>query len=182
MGSREAMSPKEIYIFDAGPLIHLSELSLDKLIKGFCPAYTSEIVASEVDKHVLSNQSNLIKDKLSVIELASCLVTVKLLTIAKLFALDYGEVTALAIAIDLKANNHSCIFVSDDSAARLAADNLAIKSVGTIGIIIKAVTNGLIQPIEALDTLYSIPERTSLHIKKEFLSTIISKLKIDWQL
>jgi len=39
----------------------------------------------------------------------------------------------------------NAIFVSDDSAARLSSDTLKIESVGTLGIIIKGGTLGLIQ-------------------------------------
>jgi len=162
-------------LFDAGPLIHLAELGLLDLLNLFKKRYTTKQVLFEVEVHYHAGITEKHVDLCVGVDSTPQIVY----DIAKIFSLDAGEISVLSCILLFHPN---AIFVSDDSAARLSSDTLKIESVGTLGIIIKGGTLGLIPKPEALDALRSIPNRTSLFIKKELLSEIIQKTHNAWRL
>jgi predicted nucleic acid-binding protein len=62
----------------------------------------------------------------------------------------------------------------------LAAKNLNINAHGSLGLLIRAVRQKLRTPIEVVELLTAIPEKTSLHIKSKLLHDVISQVKIEW--
>ncbi|PSN17008.1 hypothetical protein C7293_00085 [filamentous cyanobacterium CCT1] len=68
------------------------------------------------------------------------------------------------------------IFLTDDAAARLAANNLDLRVHGTIGILVRAIRRKQYSREEILAILRQLPKRSSLHIKQSLLDEIISHL------
>ena len=69
------------------------------------------------------------------------------------FNLDPGEKEAISLCIQ-HANS---ILLTDDTAARLAAKSLNIRSYGTIGILLRAIRRNQLKPIEVISYLEQIP-------------------------
>lgn len=70
--------------------------------------------------------------------------------------------------------------LTDDTTARLAANNLNIKARGTLGLLIRAVRYELRSDDEILALLSAIPEKTSLHIRPQLLNAVINQVKEEW--
>ena len=69
------------------------------------------------------------------------------------------------------------ILLSDDTAARLAAGNLGIQTHGTIGILVRAIRRKLRTEEEVLTLLRTLPERSTLHLKRSLLDQVISEIE-----
>ena len=93
-----------------------------------------------------------------------------------LFTLHHGECKALSFCLA----NDIGTFLTDDTAARLAAKNLNGKARGTLGLLIRAVRHDLRSIDEVLDLLAAIPKKSSLHIRPQLLSDVIKLVKAEW--
>lgn len=159
-----------VVVCDAGPLIHLDELRCTALLKDFQRVLIPAQVLGEVYTHRpdLAEQSDFrfesIEVALSTEPSFRALVT--------MFALDLGEQAALS----LMQRFPQAIFLTDDAAARLAADSLGLRVHGTIGVLVRAIRRQQLSREEVLGLLHQIPERSSLHIKRSLLEEIISRL------
>ncbi|MBF0233453.1 MAG: hypothetical protein HQK65_10510 [Desulfamplus sp.] len=71
--------------------------------------------------------------------------------------------------------------MTDDTAARLAAKTLNIKTHGTLGLLIRAVRKNFRTSCEVLSLLSAIPQITTLHIRPSLLKDIIEKVRIEWK-
>jgi len=100
----------------------------------------------------------------------------ELQTVASALSLDQGEVEALA----LMEMYPSAIFLTDDAAARLAAEQRGYRVHGTIGLLIRSVRTGCRKPQEVLHILRALPQRSSLFIRPNLLATIIERLEKEW--
>ncbi|HNF08719.1 MAG TPA: DUF3368 domain-containing protein [Pseudomonadales bacterium] len=69
------------------------------------------------------------------------------------------------------------LLLTDDTAARLAAAALAISAHGTIGIVVRAMRRGQMDKAQTLAALKEIPQRTSLHIRRNLLAEIIQQVE-----
>lgn len=157
----------KVCILDAGPLIHLDQLSAIPLLKAmgtlFCPA----IVAREAEFHrpgVLSRA-----DFIQVVDGPA----VPSATMPAELPLHAGELAGLAWAEKFGAD----IFLSDDMAARTAAERMGLEVCGSIGVILRAVDEGHIGAEAASDLLRQIPENTTLHISAVLLASAVEKLR-----
>jgi predicted nucleic acid-binding protein len=160
-------------VLDSGPLIHLSELDALDVICDFSSLFIPEAVRDEVGRHqpaALKHSFNL-----HVISAPSPQATIRIL--ARTLSLDRGELEALSL---MELYPHA-IFLTDDSAARVAADQRGFKVHGTIGILIRAVRKGHRTGPEVIDILRSLPRRSTLYIKPSLLNEIISSLANEWQ-
>jgi len=168
-------------VFDSGPLIHLSELGALSLLDIFNIKKTTDVVSWEVKRHVSPNDLQYIAQRLNVSVHNERIESGALRALAKIYSLDTGEISALALCDSLK-HNVETVFFSDDSAARMASEGLGITSVGTIGIIIKSATLEKIEKTRALELLNSIHVVSSLYIKLELLNTIMDRLRKEWSI
>ena len=167
-------------VFDSGPLIHLSEVGVLHILDLFKQKVTSDIILSEVGRYISKVNESYLRESFSVYSHNAKLVSDQLATIAKIYSLDYGEISALALINSLKPERE-ILFFSDDSAARMAAEGLGIASVGTIGIVVKSATEKIIGKENALKLLESIPLVSSLYIKSDLLKSIIIRLRKEWE-
>jgi predicted nucleic acid-binding protein len=168
-------------VFDSGPLIHLSELGMLSLLNIFNMKFTTDVVSLEVKRHVSPNDLKYLTQWLDVSVHNEKIESGTLRALAKIYSLDSGELSALALCDSLK-HKVETVFFSDDSAARMASAGLGINSVGTIGIIIKSATLNIIEKTRALELLDSIHVVSSLYIKRELLNSIMDKLRKEWSI
>jgi predicted nucleic acid-binding protein len=118
-------SRRQVVVCDAGPLIHLDELGCLPLLSDFPTVLVPELVWGEVSSH----RPTAFEDAGVMIERRSATTPLppNLESLGRLFALHNAEFDALHLALETNAG----LFLTDDTAARLAARQLSIPVHGT---------------------------------------------------
>ena len=161
-----------LVVCDAGPLIHLSELACLDLLLDFDHVLIPEIVTQEVEKHrpgalvPFDHRFAQIPDA----EIAAPRV---LEQIQHSYELHAGELTALALALQ----NPGAILLTDDSAARLAAQTLQLTVHGTIGVLLRSLRRQQRTKAQVLALLRELPARSTLHIAPSLLASIVVEVE-----
>jgi predicted nucleic acid-binding protein len=159
-------------VADAGPLLHLDELDALQVLSDFREIIVVPAVREELIKHrpaVLERCANL-----ALLESAPHSDAVTALT--PLYTLHHGEREALACCVQ----RAPALFLTDDTAARLAAQALDIQAHGTIGLLVRAVRKRHRTAAEAVALLSAIPECTTLHIRPALLRDVIEQVRRAW--
>ena len=128
--------PSPEVVCDAGPLIHLDELGCLDLLVDFASVLVPDVVWREVAQHrveaLAQSTVNLTRAEAALPDDMGFQVLVQALS------LDAGEQAALA----LMRLHPEAILLTDDAAARLAADQLGMRVHGTIGVLLRSVRGG----------------------------------------
>jgi predicted nucleic acid-binding protein len=169
MAGNEDSSP--VVVCDAGPLIHLDELASVDLLSDFSKVIVPTSVWAEVERYRPNLFAHSSVDFLKAAPQESG--APDLVTISRLFTLHRGELEALKIASD----HPGCIMLTDDSAARLAAQSLSLAVHGTIGILIRAIRRKQRSKEEILAILRLLKEISTLHIRSSLLNEIIEQVE-----
>ncbi|MDQ7090643.1 MAG: DNA-binding protein [Methylococcales bacterium] len=167
------MTKQSLVVADAGVLIHLDELDALDVLSDYTTIFVPDAVWTEVLYHrpqALQNQV------VTLVHVPATPYLAKVNAIATLFTLHHGEREALSFCLTKNINT----FLTDDTAARLAAKNLNIKARGTLGLLIRAVRHNLRSVAEILDLLVAIPEKSSLHVSPKLLDDVIEQLNAEW--
>ncbi len=160
----------EIVVLDAGPLIHLDELGCLNLLADFEVLLVPEQVWLEVKQHrpgALSNPTVTLKKIDVAID-----STPTFQSLVATMLLDAGEQAALSLMLAYP----NAILLTDDTAARLAAQSLNYRVHGTIGILIRSIRRKQRTKDEIIEVLRSIPARSTLHVRNQFLNKIIDEV------
>jgi predicted nucleic acid-binding protein len=160
----------DLVIVDAGPLIHLDELACLDLLRDFSRVLVPDAVWREVEMH---RPRALVPSGLALARIEPEAADPRVATLSLTFTLHRGEQEALALA----AHYPDAIFLTDDTAARLAAQALAVRVHGTLGMIIRAMRRGQRSRDEVLNLLRAIPDRTTLHLKPALLHEVIAQIE-----
>jgi predicted nucleic acid-binding protein len=169
MGTTDQGPP--LVVCDAGPLIHLDELDALDLLADFAEVLVPDAVWREVVQHrpaALNNPGVTLRRITPRME-----VSPELEALAQVFSLHTGEWEALRVAMEHRPG----LLLTDDTAARLAAGNLRIGTHGTIGILVRAIRRRQRTKEEILVVLKSIPNRSTLHLKRSLLEAVISEVE-----
>ena len=165
-------SPSSV-VCDAGPLIHLDELECLDLLSDFREILVPNRVWEEAVRHrpaALARKTPRI-DRVIISEP----VPPELEALNRLLGLHRGEQEALQAATQRK----SCMLLTDDTAARLAARSLGLPVHGTIGVLIRAIRRKQKTKQEVIDLLGAIPNRTTLHIRAALLHDVIRQVEVS---
>lgn len=157
-------------VCDAGPLIHLDELDCLELLWDFGKILIPKIVWKEAIAH----RPRLLLQSIptaSIVEIAVEL-SPQLLSLSDSLELDAGEKAAIA----LMESGSAKLFLCDDAAARLAAESLGFAVHGTIGILVRSIRLATRTRQQVLELLQNIPQRSSLHISRRLLETVIAEV------
>ena len=168
MGTSDQGPP--LVVCDAGPLIHLDELGALDLLADFAEVLVPDAVWREVMQHrpgALTHAGVTLRRIVPQME-----VSPELEALAQIFSLHTGEWEALRVAMEYRPG----LLLTDDTAARLAAGNLRIGTHGTIGILVRAIRRRQRTKEEVLEVLRSIPDRSTLHLKRSLLESVISEV------
>ena len=159
-----------VVVCDAGPLIHLDQLGCLDLLGDFPRVVVPDAVWKEVAHHrpTALNQGGVPLDRVS----PSGAASPELAALHRLLILHAGEAQALQIAQELDAE----LLLTDDTAARLAAQNLHLAVHGTLGILLRAVRRKQRTREQVLDVLHVLPLRSTLHVKRALLEQIIRQV------
>jgi predicted nucleic acid-binding protein len=157
-------------VIDAGPLIHLDELGCLDLLADFAPLIAPDVVWVEALQHRPRLEPGF-AEGFQVIP-----VSVKrspaLDVLADTLNLDAGEIAAITLVEHYRLN----MLLTDDAAARLAAESLGLRAHGTIGVLVRSVRRGLRSRDNVLDTLRTIRERSTLHVAQGLLDSVIESV------
>jgi predicted nucleic acid-binding protein len=160
-------------VVDAGPLIHLDELGCLDILGDMAPLVTPEVVWNETRRHRPRMQIDHIPGLRAVpVDRAP---SPKLIVFADTLGLAAGETAALALA----EQQRLVVFLTDDSAARLAGEALGFRVHGTIGMLLRSIRRGMRSRSEELDILASLRERSSLHIAPNLLAEVVIRVKAE---
>lgn len=161
-------------VADAGPLIHLDELDCIGLLADFYVVHVPNAVWLEVERHrpqALQNaQVTFVKCAPGISERVDALKT--------LYTLHTGECEALCQCLVLP----DALLLTDDTAARLAAQSIGVSARGTIGLLLRAMRRHQLPKARIVELLKQIPERSSLHIRSSLLAEIIRKVEEMYEL
>ena len=169
----ESEGPGPLVVCDAGPLIHLDEIACLDLLSGFAAVWVPGAVWEEVESHRPSALAG------GVVQLQRVPVppapSPELQALARLLTLHRGEVEALAVA----AEHPGSLLLTDDTAARLAANSLKLRAHGTLGVLLRALRRGQRTKQEVLDTLRALPTASTLHLKRSLLDQVVRQVE-EW--
>jgi predicted nucleic acid-binding protein len=163
--------PSRVVVLDAGPLIHLDELGSLGLLTDHFELLVPDAVWNEVEHHrpALFVSSSLHFRRTTPRGAPSP----SLAAISTLYPLHRGETQALQIAMEYQAD----MLLTDDTAARLAANQLRIPVHGTLGIVLRAARTRQLSAREVVDLLRALPERSTLHVRPSLLREIIAEVE-----
>jgi predicted nucleic acid-binding protein len=71
------------------------------------------------------------------------------------------------------------IFLTDDAAARLAAEGLGYRIHGSIGILLRAIRRRQRTPDEVVSILRNLPTQSTLYIRPDLLREIIAQVESE---
>jgi predicted nucleic acid-binding protein len=169
-----AKTEPSLVVCDAGPLIHLDQLACLDLLQGWGRVLVPSEVWTEATYHrpslTISNLANV-----QVRQAATVPPSPRLIVVSDSFDLDAGERAALALIESTTAH----MFFCDDAAARLAAESLGIAVHGTIGILVRSIRVGSRTRQEIIDVLRELPHKSSLHISRRLLETVLVEVEKD---
>jgi predicted nucleic acid-binding protein len=160
-------------VLDAGPLIHLTELNALDVLGDFEGLDVPPAVWDEVALH---QPEALTGARIHLRRVSTTEPSPELQSIARALALDRGELEALAYL----ETQPKTLFLTDDAAARLAAEQPGYQVHGTIGLLVRSVRRGLYAPPQVLNLLHSIPSRSTLFVRPSLLDAIIRNLEKEW--
>ncbi len=162
-----------VIVCDAGPLIHLDELKCIDLLGGFSEVLVPEVVWQDVLYH---RPSALRRRKVSLTRVKTPgELTTALKRLAEQFTLDPGEEQALR----LMEGQPGATLLTDDRAARSAAQAMAYPVQGTIGVLVFGWRQGQRSRRQLLNLLRTLPQRSTLHVSKAILHGVISEVQAE---
>ena len=154
-------------VSDTGPIIHISEINL---IKAF-DIFSIVIIPKEVEKE-LKNSKILIFKKIKIVKLSPDFKDkVKVLTNQE--NLDLGESFAIVLAMQEKTD----YFLTDDLDARNVAIKYNLQVHGTIGIILRAFREKIIDKNTAIEKVNELYAKSSLFITKDLVGSILRAIE-----
>ena len=157
-------------ICDAGSLIHLDELDCLDLLADFAAVWVPEQVWREVDVHRPEALSNPAVEFRRVSDRTPAGALLR--TVVRTLGLHRGEEAALCCMIDHPA----ALLLTDDAAARVAARSLGYRAHGTVGVLLRSIRTGRRLRTDVVRILRSVPEISSLHIRRDLLKEIIEQV------
>ena len=163
--------PAPSAVCDAGPLIHLDELDCLDLLTDFAAVLVPDVVWREVIHH---RPGALGRAAVEVIHTEVALPDeVGFQILVRAYSLDAGEQAALA----LMRQHPEAILLTDDAAARLAAEQLGMRVHGTLGVLLRAIRCGRRRPEEVVTLLEAVPRQSTLHIRPDLLRAVIDRMQ-----
>jgi predicted nucleic acid-binding protein len=167
----ERTEPPPGVVCDAGPLIHLDELDSLDLLCDFASVLVPRSVWGEVMRHrPRALETGVVGLTQALIEGGEpALVT----ALARSLVLGSGEREALHLALQ----RPGLILLTDDAAARLAAEALHLRVHGTIGVLLRALRLGRRTRDQAIQTLEGLRDRSSLHVRPALIAQVVQRLR-----
>ena len=155
-------------VCDSGVIIHLDELGLLSLLSDFGRVIATETVSLEVAKHRSISLSYY-----GITVLPDSFPDRAIVTISQSFCLHQGETAVLSMA---KLVPGEKIILTDDTAARIAANHMGFKVHGTIGILLRAVRRKQQTSTEIAETLRALHLHSTLYVSRDIIDYALNEL------
>jgi predicted nucleic acid-binding protein len=154
-------------VSNTGPILHLTEINFTKSLNIFSVVLIPEEVAKELNKNKTQ-----IPNKIKILNLKpERKDAVKVLT--NQYNLNLGESEAITLALQEKID----YFLTDDLDARTVAPIYHLEVHGTIGIILRAFRERIIDKKTAIEKIHDIHTNSSLFITNDLIEQIIRAIK-----
>ncbi len=154
-------------VSNTGPIMHLFEVDLLKALSAFKEVYIPEEVKNELQK-------NKVKTALKNIKMLK--LNAKFKDVAEIltnkFSLDLGEAEAIALALQEKAD----YFLTDDLDARTVANTHGLEAHGTVGVILRAFREKIVDKKTAIEKINQLYTTSSLFITKDLIKDILKSI------
>jgi len=162
------------WVVDAGPFIHLDQIGHLELLRRLPrlivpPSLTRELIRTQTSAE-LSTFARWPNVRITEVPHQA---PRELKAVAKPIPLHRSEWDCLQLAISIQP----CIFLTDDLAARTAAEKLHIEVHGTVGLIAYAVRRQWLSPVQAEEALQALYHRSSLFITYAIIERAIRSLR-----
>jgi len=164
-------------VCDSGPIIHLDELNCLYLLEDFKEVLIPETVHKEIKRYRSLSSLNRLNVPF-IFTPGNIPYDARLLTLCRIFSLDVGETEALA----LMEKNPQAVFLTDDASARMVAEQMGFRVHGTIGVLVRSIRRGQMEPGEVLRILGEAPSKTTLYMKHSLLDEIVLRIKKEFNL
>ena len=155
-------------VSNTGPLIHLVEIDFVKALDVFQEVYVAQEVINELKrnkvKEYIFREIRLINLKPKFKDVAEILVNK--------FSIDLGEAQSIALALQERID----YFLTDDLDARTVANVHSIEAHGTVGIILRAFREKIINKETAINKVNELYISSSLFITKDLVEQIIKAI------
>ncbi len=153
-------------VSNSGPIIHLIEINLIQALSIFKETYISDEIKNELRRNSIN-----IPKRLRLMNLRPKFKDVAEILVNK-FSLDLGEAQSIALALQEKAT----YFLTDDLDARTVANLYNIEAHGTVGIILRAFRERIIDRKTAIKKVNELYTTSSLFITKDLITQIIKSI------
>ena len=150
---------------DTGPILHLTEIGKINLLHCFKKILISKLIEEELLEHNVQKFSKNIS-----VEDVNKDQTVLL---AEKYDLDIGESSIIYLCKKLRIS----LMLTDDLDARAIAIHLDLKPMGTLGVVMRAYRDNIINQKEAIDILNGIYKTSSLFVTKELIDYAAGEIK-----
>lgn len=152
-----------LVVLDAGPLIHLDELSCLYLLHGFATLLIPSIVWQEAIRH----RPQLTLGQIPNAKISDPAGPAPLPLAAAAFAdeLHAGEIAAITLLHEAGGG----MLLSDDDAARQTAESLGFAVAGTLGLLLRGIRLGKISSTSVRKIVEDFPKQCSLHVSRALL-------------
>ena len=159
-----------LVVLDAGPLIHLDELSCLHLLEGF----HSLLVPSAVWGEALRHRPQLRLEKIPNATIADPHGPPPLPLAAASFSneLHADEIAAITLLHEAGGG----LLLSDDDAARQTAEALGFSVAGTLGLLLRGVRRKHISGAEVRQLVEQLPSRSTLHVSRALLKRFAAEI------
>ena len=154
-------------VSNTGPIIHLTEINLIRILTIF----QNITIPEEVKKELIKNNVPIPKRiKITKLKPESKDKT-KILT--NEYNLDLGEAEAISLALQEKVD----YFLTDDLDARQIAKEFKLETHGTIGIILRAFKEKIISKEKTIEKIKELKTNSSLFITQDLISEVVESVK-----
>lgn len=170
-----ARTDAALVVADTGPLIHLDELDALDVLSGYTEVRVPEAVWREVQQH---RPGAFGQTGVQWVRVTVGVPSPRVQAVGGLFTLHRGEQEALTLCLQ----DGISLLLTDDTAARLAANSLKLTAHGTLGLLLRAGRTGARTPAQVLALLEEIPVRSTLHVRPSLLVQVIQQARAAWGL
>ena len=161
-------------VSDASPLILFAKIGrLNLLLQLFSEIIIPIQVRDEVIKHDDKSSSLIISEiengwiKVEEVELSS-----EIINMGDKLGLHMGEMYALSLAIRLDIRE----FLADDKMARVAARMSGLRSIGCLGVVMRAYETGIITRDDAIESIQQLV-KAGLWVSPEVLACVFTAIE-----
>lgn len=154
-------------VSNTGPLLHLAEINLVKALNVFLHILIPHEVEHELRKNKIALPS-----KIKVLALENEFKDKSKLFINQ-YDLDLGEAEAIALALQERAD----YFLTDDLDARQVAKDFHLEVHGSIGIILRAFREKIINKEIAIEKIKELKTKSSLFITQDSIDEMIKAIQ-----